>query len=323
MSWLYSVRRWVPAYFTTVLLIVHAAGCRDSHELRPAPSPVSYAPDVPPADDDRSPKKILVDLSTRVHDIGLDQGVMYHAWTFNDRVPGPFIRARVNDTVEISISNADTMGLEHNVDFHAASGPGGGADITNVKPGQRRVADLTMLHPGLFVYHCAANPVWDHIANGMYGLILVEPSKGLPGVDREFSVMQGEFYTTAPVKDSVFVGYDPVSGLHEDPRYVVFNGSAQSLLGKNALQVRTDQTVRIYFGNAGPNKVASFHVIGAVFDNVYRDGDLVSPPAHDIQTTLVPPGGSTVVEFRCLVPGTYTLVDHAVFRLPKGAMGHI
>jgi copper-containing nitrite reductase len=179
------------------------------------------------------------------------------------------------------------------------------------------------MRPGLFVYHCAAPPVTDHIANGMYGLILVEPAGGLPPVDHEFYVLQSEFYTATatPPEGSLYVEYSHAAGLREEPAFVVFNGGFGSLLGHRALQAETDQTVRIFFGNAGPNLISSFHVIGEIFDRVYREGDLVGPPARFVQTTLVPAGGATAVEFETPVPGSYTLVDHAIFRMEKGAVG--
>jgi copper-containing nitrite reductase len=264
---------------------------------------------------------VHVDLNSTVRRIGLAQGVLYDAWTFGDTVPGPFIRARVGDTLDVAVTNGDPSGMPHNLDFHAVSGPGGGGAVTMVANGQRHTARFALRHPGLFVYHCGAAPVMDHIANGMFGLLLVEPEAGLPPVDREYYVMQSEFYTAPPDPKTMVAAYSHEAGAREEPSYVVFNGGAMSLMGTAALVAKTDQTVRIFFGNAGPNKIASFHIVGTVMDRVYREGDLVSPPAHDLQTTLVPPGGAAVVDFTTSVPGTYTLVDHAIFRTEKGAAG--
>ena len=260
-------------------------------------------------------------MNAAIHRIGVAKGVLYDAWTFGGAVPGPFIRARVGDTLELRITNSDALGMPHNLDVHAVTGPGGGGAVTMVAPGQEHMAWFKLLYPGLFVYHCGAAPVMDHIANGMYGLLLVEPEGGLPAVDREYYVMQSEFYTTPPDPTTMLATYSHDAGRREDPSYIVFNGSALSLLGDGALVAHAGETVRIFFGNAGPNKVASFHIVGSVMERVYRESDLVSPPARDVQTTLVPPGGAAVVDLSLPVPGTYTLLDHAIFRTEKGATG--
>ena len=296
-------------------------GC-DAGEPAPAPaSPVAFAPHVPPPSHRRAPVLLHVDLNAIIARISLAPGVLYDAWTFDGTVPGPFIRARVGDTLEVSVTNMDAMGMPHNLDFHAVTGPGGGGAVTTVAPGQRHTARFALLYPGLFVYHCGAAPVADHIANGMYGLLLVEPEGGLPAVDREYYVMQSEFYTTPPDPRTKLATYSQEAGLREDPTYVVFNGGSMSLMGDGALLARTGEKIRVFFGNAGPNKPSSFHIVGTVMEHVYREGDLVSPPARDIQTTLVPPGGAAVVDFTPQVAGTYTLVDHAIFRTEKGAAG--
>lgn len=285
------------------------------------PAPIAYAPFVPPPIRRASSETLVVYLETKRVPIELAFGVNYEAWTFGDGVPGPFIRARLGDTLEMHLTNNDTTGMPHNIDLHAVTGPGGGAELTLADTGEEKVAYLKLLHPGLFVYHCAAPPVPGHIANGMYGLILVEPKRGLPRVDREYFVMQSEFYTTPPTGGQAY--YSSTDGAAEHPRYVVFNGAMGSLTGDNALQAETGERVRIYFGNAGPNLISSFHAIGEVFDKVYREGDVISRPGRSIQTTLVPAGGATIVEFEVEVPGTYILVDHAIFRTAKGAVGHL
>jgi copper-containing nitrite reductase len=298
---------------------VAAAGCSSAQAQAPQ-SAMAYAPDVPAPTDRRSPTIVHVDLNTSVTEIGIHTGVLYRAWTFNDHVPGPFIRTRVGDTLEVTITNSDPNGMPHNLDFHAVSGPGGGGAVTTVVPGGRTTARFKMLYPGLFVYHCGAAPVMDHLANGMYGLLLVEPEGGLPHADREYYVMQSEFYTTPPTPGSPFVEYSHKDGLDENPRYIVFNGGA-NMMNDAALRANVGERVRIFFGNAGPNKPSAFHVVGAIMDRVYREGDLVSPPARGLQTTLVPPGGAAVVEFTPEGPGMYTLLDHAIFRIEKGAVG--
>lgn len=284
---------------------------------------LTFAPQVPPPIARKHPALVRAHLEGGMKEMPLDNQVSYTFWTFNDHAPGPMIRARVGDTLELRITNTDASGMPHNVDFHAVTGPGGGATVTTVVEGEERKAWFKLLHPGLYVYHCAAPPVMDHIANGMYGLILVEPEKGLPKVDREFYVFQSEFYTTAPAEGATSVQFSHEDGVIEHPRFVVFNGRVGSLIGDGALKAKAGEKVRIFFGNGGPNLISSFHVIGEIFDRVYRDADLLSPPGRSIQTTLVPPGGATVVEFGVEVPGTYTLVDHAIFRLEKGGVGFL
>jgi nitrite reductase (NO-forming) len=285
------------------------------------PAPMAYAPEVPPPIGRSTPATLEVNLETRMAPIALADGITYEAWTFNGTVPGPFLRARVGDTLKMHLTNSDTSGMMHNIDLHAVTGPGGGAPVTLAMMGEEKIATFKLLHPGLFVYHCATAPVPDHIANGMYGLILVEPRQGMRPVDREFYVMQSEFYTEAPSAGEAV--YSPSDGAAEHPRFVVFDGGMGALTGAGALRAATGERVRIYFGNAGPNLISSFHVIGEVFDRVYREGDLLSRPGRSIQTTLVPAGGAAVVEFDLEVPGTYVLVDHAIFRTAKGALGHL
>lgn len=314
------MRAILPAIFPVILVGALTSGCGAAAQ---GEQPVrSFAPDVPPPAGRRNPTVVHVDLATTLSDIGISQGVTYKAWTFNDHVPGPFIRARVGDTLEVTITNNDANGMPHNLDFHAVSGPGGGGPVTTVGKGERQTARFKLLFPGLFVYHCGAPPVMDHLANGMYGLLLVEPEGGLPHADREYYVMQSEFYTTAPVSGSHAVQYSHQDGLDENPRYIVFNGGA-AMIDDSALCATVGERVRIYFGNAGPNKASAFHVVGAIMDRVYREGDLISPPARGLQTTLVPPGGASVVEFVPQMPGMYTFLDHAIFRIQKGAMGMI
>jgi len=310
--------------------LVIAAGCASvqapSHRqaaLRVIDAPLVFAPQVPPPIARRQAAIVRVRLEGGMGVAEIGPGAKYQFWTFNGHVPGPFIRARVGDTLELHMTNSDASGMPHNIDLHAVTGPGGGAKVTTVVQGEERVAWFKLLHPGLFVYHCAAPPVMDHIANGMYGLILVEPSGGLSKVDREFYVMQSEFYAKEPTAGSDTLEFSHDEGLKEHPRFVVFNGRVGSLVGDGAITAKTGERVRIFFGNAGPNLISSFHVIGEIFDNVYREADLISPPAHSVQTTLVPAGGATVVEFGVEVPGDYTLVDHAIFRVEQGAVGFL
>jgi len=231
----------------------------------------------------------------------------------------------VGDTIEVHHENLDPNGMPHNIDFHAASGPGGGGPLLFAEMNEHKVARLKLLNPGLYIYHCAAAPVPAHIANGMYGLILVEPEQGLPKVDKEFYVLQSEFYVDPPDTSSTGVVEECnyAAGLMEEPEVVVFNGREGALTQGEVLKANTNEKIRLFFGNAGPNLISSFHIIGAIFDKVYRDADLISPPARNLQIALTPPGGASVVEFTCPVPGTHTLVDHSIFRLDKGCVGFL
>ena len=287
-------------------------------------SPVSIVrdpTDLPPPIGKRGPQRVKVDLDT-VEVIGqLADGATYRYWTFNQKVPGPFVRVRVGDTVEVRLKNHDDSLLMHNVDFHAVTGPGGGAKATDAAAGETRSFEFTATNPGLYVYHCAVPMAAQHIANGMYGMILVEPEGGLPKVDHEFYVMQGEIYTEQKIgaKGLLTESYDKL--MDERPEFFVFNGAAAALAKEKPLKAKVGETVRIYFGVGGPNFTSSFHVIGEIFDRVYSMGSLTTKPANDVQTVTVPPGGATVVEFKLEVPGKYMLVDHALTRVERGLVG--
>lgn len=269
------------------------------------------------------PETIKVRLDTVEVTGRLADGATYHYWTFNRKVPGPFVRARVGDTVEVELQNPADSGERHSVDFHAVTGPGGGAVATDAAPGETKGFTFKALKPGLYVYHCAVPLAAQHIANGMYGLILVEPEQGLPPVDREFYVMQGEIYTSQPygTKGKLTGSLDRL--MDETPEYYVFNGAANALTGDNALTARVGETVRIYFGVGGPNKTSSFHVIGEIFDKAYQLASLTSDPLTDVQTISVPPGGAAAVDLTLDVPGEYVLVDHALSRAARGLVGKL
>jgi nitrite reductase (NO-forming) len=265
--------------------------------------------------------KVVVELEVIEKTARLADGVEYTFWTFGGTVPGSFVRVREGDLVEFKLKNHHTSMVAHNIDLHAVTGPGGGAKASLAAPGHESTFSFTALNPGLYVYHCATAPVGIHIANGMYGLILVEPKEGLPKVDREFYVMQSEFYTKGAHGAGGHQPFDMQKALTETPDYVVFNGSVGALMGDEKLTAKVGETVRLYVGNGGPNLVSSFHVIGEVFDNVYSEGG-VKVAQKNVQTTLVPAGGSAIVEFRVEVPGSLVLVDHSIFRaMHKGALG--
>lgn len=276
-------------------------------------------PAVAPPVGNREPELVKIELETREVVALLADGTAYEFWTFNGTVPGPMIRVREGDTIELTLKNASDSKAIHNIDLHAVTGPGGGAKYTNVKPGGTAVIRFKATNPGVYVYHCAVPPVAMHISSGMYGLIVVEPAGGLPEVDREFYVMQGDFYPDGERGAKGLRGFSFDALFNETPEFVVFNGSVGALTGENALQAEVGDTVRIFFGVGGPNLVSSFHVIGEIFDRVAAEG--ATEWSTNVQTTLVPAGGATIVEFTTEVPGDYTLVDHSLGRLTKGAAG--
>lgn len=280
------------------------------------------APNVPPPITRKHPTKVIVNLEVSEVVKRLSDGVDYTFWTFGGSVPGKFMRIREGDYVEFHLANHPDSKMPHNIDLHAVTGPGGGAASSFTTPGHESVFSFTALNPGLYVYHCATAPVGMHIANGMYGLILVEPKEGLPPVDREYYVMQSEFYTKGAYGEGGLQPFDMEKALREDADYVVFNGSVGAMAGDNAPSAKVGETVRLFIGNGGPNLVSSFHVIGEIFDKVYVEGG--SYVNENVQSTMVPAGGSAIVEFKLDVPGTYILVDHSIFRaFNKGAIAMI
>lgn len=325
----------VPAAFAAVALLLAAAAPAAEPEVRAAGRPkpmdpeiqgeeravLTPAPEVPPPIKRSHPTKVIVELEVREAVGRLADGVEYLFWTYGGEVPGKFIRVREGDLVEFHLHNHPSSKMPHNIDLHAVTGPGGGAASSFTAPGHSSQFSFRAINPGLYVYHCATAPVGLHVANGMYGLILVEPRDGLPPVDREYYVMQGEFYTAGRFGEEGLQPFDQRKAEDERPGYVVFNGSVGSLVGDKALKARVGEKVRLYIGNGGPNLVSSFHVIGEIFDRVYGEGG-VRVSQEQVQTTLVPAGGSAMVEFRLEVPGTYILVDHSLFRaFNKGALG--
>jgi nitrite reductase (NO-forming) len=279
--------------------------------------------DLPAPIETRGPQVVRVDLETVELKGQLDDGTSYSYWTFNRKVPGPLVRVRVGDTVEVHLKNAPDSVMVHSVDFHGATGPGGGADFTQTDPGDEKIVTFKALIPGLFVYHCATPMVAHHITSGMYGMILVEPEGGLPRVDREFYVMQGEIYTAQPfgTRGDQEMDYDKL--ISEKAEYFLFNGAVGALTKAHPLRARVGETVRIFFGVGGPNYTSSFHVIGEIFDRVYQSAGLTSPPVTGVQTVTVPPGGATVVEFKIDRAGRYVLVDHALSRAERGLAGFL
>ena len=301
----------------------------------PVEAILTAPPLVPPATGRTAPAKVIVSLDVVEKEMEISEGVTYTFWTFGGTVPGSFIRVRQGDTVQFHLRNMPDSKMPHNIDLHGVTGPGGGAASSFTAPGHKTRFTFKALNAGLYVYHCATAPVGMHVANGMYGLILVEPPEGLPAVDKEYYVMQGDFYTTGKYREKGLQPFDMEKAIEEHPTYVLFNGSEGAITGDNALttsvgetaltgdkalKASVGQSVRLYVGNGGPNLVSSFHLIGEIFDKVWYEGG--TRYQENVQTTLIPAGGAMIADFHLEVPGSYVLVDHSIFRaFNKGALG--
>src|SRR5678816_3635376 len=269
-------------------------------------------PNVPAPVSRKYPARVIVELDVIEKEMSISEGVTYTFWTFGGTVPGKFIRVRQGDTVVFHLRNMPDSKMPHNIDLHGVTGPGGGAASSFTAPGHVSRFTFKALNAGLFVYHCATAPVGMHIANGMYGLILIEPPEGLSPVDHEYYVMQGDFYTTGKYREKGHQPFDMQKAIDEHPTYVLFNGSEGALTGDKALTAKVGESLRLYVGNGGPNLVSSFHVIGEIFDKVWlEDGTRFQ---ENVQTTLIPSGGAAIMQFHLEVPGSYVLVDHSIFR---------
>ena len=324
-----KVRTWLFLFGT--LLSVMMITCKNIHNEKQEPSAItshaqrailSDAPFVPPTRKQGINQNVVVDLEVIEKIMRLADGVDYMFWTFGGHVPGKFIRIREGDQVAFRLHNHPNNKMPHNIDLHAVTGPSGGAAASLTSPGHSSQFSFKALTPGLFVYHCATAPVGMHVANGMYGLILVEPKEGLPEVDKEFYIMQGDFYTKGKFGEPGLQAFDMEKALREEPEYVLFNGAVGASAESNALEVKTGEKVRFFVGNGGPNLISSFHIIGEVFNTVYLEGGTTLN--KHVQTTLIPPGGASIVELTFEVPGSYNIVDHAIFRaFNKGAYAEI
>lgn len=309
----------------SLMSVVHAATATkaDRDQGPPAGPPIhavlTSPPNVPPPTHRNHPAKVIVDLEVKEVEKEISEGVRYTFWTFGGTVPGSFIRVRQGDTVEFHLKNHPDNKMPHNIDLHGVIGPGGGAASSFTAPGHESQFTFKALHQGIYVYHCATSPVGMHIGNGMYGLMLVEPPAGLKPVDHEYYVMQGDFYTVGKYREKGLQPFDMQKAIDEKPTYVLFNGSEGALVGDNALTAKVGEKVRLFIGNGGPNLVSSFHVIGEIFDKVWYEGG--THQQENVQTTLIPSGGAVIAEFHTVVPGSFVMVDHSIFRaFNKGAL---
>ena len=322
------MRRIAPRFTAAALTTLSSLLCAAFSAASAAPAPalpvivheLLAPPLLPPQITRKTPARVVVNMTVEEVEREIAPGTRYTFWTFGGTVPGKMIRVREGDTVEINLQNLSSNKLPHNIDLHAVSGPGGGAGQTLIAPGNQASFSFKAMLPGLYVYHCATAPVGMHVANGMYGMILVEPKEGMSKVDKEYYVMQGDFYTNGAYRAGGLQGFDMQKAIDEKPTYVLFNGADGALTGNGALSAKAGEKVRMFYGVGGPNLTSSFHIIGTIFDKVYFEGG--SHFQENVQTTLVPAGGSAILEFTPQVPGNLTLVDHSLTRaFNKGAVG--
>jgi nitrite reductase (NO-forming) len=270
------------------------------------------------------PRHHEIEIETTEETAEIEPGVTFDYMTFGGRVPGPMVRARRGDTVNLTLANPDDNSMPHNIDFHAVYGPGGGADDTTINPGESATIEFKAMYPGVHVYHCAVPNMDHHISAGMFGAILVEPEEGLPEVDRELYFGQNEIYTNGASGEEGHHEFSYDNMRDEEPTYVCLNGEAYAFTGNGYGPVTVDkgERVRIFWSNGGPNHISSWHGIGNVWETFYRDGDVVSDPDRYVETAPVTPGSVAIAEIDTPVPGPIKLVDHALTRVVrKGALG--
>jgi len=259
---------------------------------------------------------VNVKLVAKPQLISIASGVAYQAWTFNSTVPGPVIRVRQGQTIHFTLRNDDKT-MAHSIDFHAAQTPPN-VNYKSVLPGQSLTFDWRANYPGIFMYHCGTPPVMEHMANGMYGAIIVDPASGWSSA-QEYVLVQSEFYTKQN-SDGTYI-YDAAKAMAMRSDYVTFNGYVNQYT-QTPLTAKPGQRIRLFVLNAGPSQFSAFHVIGAIFSDAYADGN---PANHTVgqQTVMVPPGGGEVVELTIPDAGHYTFVTHSFMAASMGAMGAI
>ncbi|WP_051906305.1 multicopper oxidase domain-containing protein [Methylomarinum vadi] len=275
---------------------------------------------------DLHPKEVLTDID--------GSGAYAWVWTFNGTVPGPMLRVMEGDSVTINIINDANNVEPHNIDLHAALAPGGGAVFTEAEPGETKSFTFVATRQGTYIYHCAAEgQAWEHIAYGMFGLIVVEPRGGLPPVDKEFYIGQSEWYLNHVPNDKTnahglptnTLMLDEQQALTERPNFFSFNGHKNALTNANihgdAMHAQIGDTVRFFFVNGGPNIGSNWHIIGTIFDKTYQGH--FSNPLVNQETEYVAPGSAAMFELEAKEPGTYLLLDHAIFRASNGALGYL
>jgi nitrite reductase (NO-forming) len=256
---------------------------------------------------------VNVTLTVKELLLPIASGIVYHAWTFNGTVPGPVIRVKQGQTIHFTLVNQGNM--PHSIDFHAAQTPWN-VNYQEVPNGKSFSFDWKANYPGVFMYHCGSPVVIYHMANGMYGAIIVDPANGWAPA-QEYVLVQSEFYTHQ-LSDGTYT-VDPTKMNNGIPDYVVFNGYVNQYK-TNPITAKAGQLIRIFLVNAGPTEFSAFHVIGALFSDTYADGN---PANHMVgnQTVTIPPGGGMVVELTIPEAGLYPFVTHSFADVGKGAVG--
>jgi nitrite reductase (NO-forming) len=299
-----------------VSLAIVLSGCGITQQAKAPETPVAEAAapqkvNQPPIEPIvvRNGNTVNIEMTAQVTDIEIAKGVVYNAWTFNGTVPGPVLRVKEGDIINFTLKNIDPD-VPHSMDFHAVHAAPSKKFI-DIMPNEQGTFTYPANKPGVFMYHCGTKPVLAHIANGMYGVIIVEPKDGYPTdseIDREYTIVQSEWYKEHDYNDM----------LNGVPSYVVFNGDTFSLTEKPFL-AKVGDKVRLYVNNVGPNEVSSFHVVGTIMDTVYVDGN-PNNVLQGLQTVMLPASGGAVVEFTVTEEGDYPIVTHQFNHASKGAV---
>lgn len=293
-----------------------------SHDMPGMDAPASPAPAAMPKTYDATLPALASEI---VHHISLtaregvqeiSPGVKYAVWTFNDSAPGPIIHVKQGDTVDFTLKNEGTM--QHSIDFHAAETPWN-LNYRSINSGETLTFSFRADHPGAFMYHCGTAPALMHIGDGMYGAIIVEPTQPLPPA-KEYVLVQSEFYVAKPQAGVSQGDYPRMQ--NGSPDFVVFNGVANQYTGDNALTADPGQRIRLWVVNAGPNDFSAFHVVGAILDKAYADGNPANVQSG-LQTYIVAPGGGAMFELTIPNEGWYPVVTHSFADASKGALAMI
>jgi nitrite reductase (NO-forming) len=288
-------------------------------DVQPDPNAPKYTPF-----DAAAPKAMEgtthdIDLVIEEKEMTVAEGFVQKVWTFGGTVPGPVIRVKVGDTVRVHLKNPATSQLPHSIDFHSSQ-VAWDDEMTSINPGEEKLYEWKADYAGVWMYHCGTAPGLHHIANGMYGMVIVEPDEGLPQVDKEFALVQSEWYL-GPQKDVTSLEKATVGA--PSPDYVVFNGVANQYKD-NPLKVGTGERVRFFVLNAGPSMDSSFHIVGTIFDSVIKEGVHLTrdnPGHYGSQAVDLAPAQGAIVELTTAEDGHYPIVTHAFNFVGRGALG--
>jgi nitrite reductase (NO-forming) len=271
----------------------------------------SALPPIPPGD------LVRVQMTLKDMTVQIAPGVEYKTWAFDGHgAPGPIVHVREGQTVEMTLTNGGT--IPHSIDFHAARIAPDRA-FRDAKPGESFTFRFTATDPGVYMYHCGTKPVLAHIANGMYGAIVVSPAKPLPKADHEYVIVGSEWYMSNDgITEPASLNMDKARAMQPD--WATFNGYASQYV-THPFTSDPGDTVRFYVVAAGPTHNINFHVVGTIFDRAWVNSDLTSPPQQGVQTVVVPAGGGAVFDVKVDDPGTYPVVSHAFAHVDLGQVG--